>query len=1074
MSRQSGFSLSRGIRPANENGVAMATKTQTKRSKREASPRRKALVVFVSLIMVWSMSPWSQISWADESQSTTTESTEQATTTDDSATSTDEATTSDEQAADEPAATDAQSDEQASAEEPSSDAPTITTQSTAEEDGEYSITIDYVDESGNKLQPSWQGLATSGQTWSKDSPTIDGYELADSTQATLSGTASGDSHYLTFTVTYKKATATYTVTHMKELSPGAYYVADTETLTATAGDTVTVTPKTYSGYKCVTTDLSLTVSADNNASIVLYYDQDPMNYAIYFYTQGTYIAPITGGVGSAVTAPADPTRTGYTFAGWDIDGDGTADTLPTTIPDHNVSAVALWTPQTVNYTIVYWEQDQTDNSKYDFVEATTASGIADSTTPAAPVKNVATGTYKWYQYGHEDAVTIKADGSSVLNVYYDLVDITVNEIVNNSVYKTSTVKFGSTYYYSAASDVEAFYQAATGTSNAYLSYWEVFANEANGNIGHTTINEDRWGRPNFDTKTLNITAVMGTGTYYLHAESYVFQNFDGTYPDTSSIITATTKDVASHRGEIPPTIKGFTVSSGRWSGVWDGDNYDALTWGSWDVANTGLGSFSPSLNFLELRYSRNTYQAVYMSGSTQVASVNHLYEAPYTTTTDCDGSTLTDPTGQGRVFGGWYTNSSFAGTPVTDATMAYQGTIYYAKWVPQTVTVTFDSNGGTAVDSETLDKDTTATQPADPTKASGAEFLGWYYVGANGIPVLYTFSEPVESNITLTAYWKPAHDDVAYTVVHETSDGTILANETGSGEATTTVGTTALSTSDSRRQGYKYVDASTKSIVLSTDTSKNVVTYVYSNDASHSYTVHYVDRATGATLASDYTFTSDKNLVDVTALDISGYKVEESTGWVSADKTECTFYYNSTAAPSMSLTKTVSSGTAAPGDTLTYTLTATNNGDAAATGYWVKDYVPSNTTYVSSDGTYGASSTGKEFASWFFDTIPAGESRTMTLTVKINECSDGTEIDNMALSEITGKTTPPTDIQNTDPDGGSSNKVTTIASSSTPVSASALPRTGDATPMTAFAALATAGLAAVAWGLRRKRNGSAR
>ena len=73
-----------------------------------------------------------------------------------------------------------------------------------------------------------------------------------------------------------------------------------------------------------------------NAALTLYPVWNTNKYTITFDTAGgSEIAPITQDYGTVITAPADPTREGYTFIGWDME-------IPTTMPAENITLKARW------------------------------------------------------------------------------------------------------------------------------------------------------------------------------------------------------------------------------------------------------------------------------------------------------------------------------------------------------------------------------------------------------------------------------------------------------------------------------------------------------------------------------------------------------------------------------------------------------------------------------------------------------------------------------------------------------------------------------------------------------------
>lgn len=108
-----------------------------------------------------------------------------------------------------------------------------------------------------------------------------------------------------------------------------------------------------------------------------------------------------------------------------------------------------------------------------------------------------------------------------------------------------------------------------------------------------------------------------------------------------------------------------------------------------------------------------------------------------------------DPTKLGNTFAGWFSDVDLT-TPYVFDTMPASDITLYAKWTVNSYTLTFNSNGGSAVTAITQDFGSAVTAPADPTKV-GSTFAGWF--GDAGLTAPYVFSTMPGADTTVYAKW---------------------------------------------------------------------------------------------------------------------------------------------------------------------------------------------------------------------------------------------------------------------------------------------------------------------------------
>ena len=121
-----------------------------------------------------------------------------------------------------------------------------------------------------------------------------------------------------------------------------------------------------------------------------------------------------------------------------------------------------------------------------------------------------------------------------------------------------------------------------------------------------------------------------------------------------------------------------------------------------------------------------------------------------------------DPKVNGLTFGGWYTDEDCTdGNEYNFTAPVTKGMTLTAKWTANSYTITFDTDGGSAIDPITQGYGTTIKAPTAPTK-TGYTFAGW----DRAIPA----TMPAE-NMTIKANWTVNQ----YTITFDTDGGSTVA-----------------------------------------------------------------------------------------------------------------------------------------------------------------------------------------------------------------------------------------------------------------------------------------------------------
>lgn len=155
-------------------------------------------------------------------------------------------------------------------------------------------------------------------------------------------------------------------------------------------------------------------------------------YKIEFYTGegGPIVAPkfVVQGEQASSVKPSDPVWSGYRFIEWQLNGVAFDFNQQLT---EDIKLTAKWEPAETTYTIVFWQQQVTDqvnavDKNYEYAGQETRNGIVGQTVAdvIATLENKYTG-FQLNKDKSDQSTILKPEGKSVINVYFDRKIITM-------------------------------------------------------------------------------------------------------------------------------------------------------------------------------------------------------------------------------------------------------------------------------------------------------------------------------------------------------------------------------------------------------------------------------------------------------------------------------------------------------------------------------------------------------------------------------------------------------------------------------------------------------------------------
>ena len=493
----------------------------------------------------------------------------------------------------------------------------------------------------------------------------------------------------------------YTVKHYQQTVAGNDYdeiTGDEQSGWGIAGEQTEAVAKEYTGFTAQSFNQE-TIEADGSTIVEIYYDRIKVTLTIDLDGGQSATALEDGkliGLYGADVLFENPVKSGFKFVGWNA-ADGK---LPATFSVDG-EYTALWSEVSAgnaSYTVKHFQQ-KTDGSGYELsVTDTSSEGPVGSNTEAVAKE------YTGFTVKPFSQETIKADGSTVVEIYYDRIKVTLTIDLDGGQSATALENgkliglYGAPVSFADPIKLDFTFDGWNSEGGklpvtfledgTYKALWAT--GKATYTVRHYQQTDD--GTAYIEVKTEIINGVIGAQTEAV-AEKYPGFTAQAFEQAVIAEGNSTVVEIKYNRISVALTVnlnggttttslqngKLFCLYGGKVSAA-DPVKEDAAFEGWYkDAEFTAPFNFAVPLTKDSSVYARYKYTVSFVTnGGTEAAEV-----------TVKDGETLTLPEVQktGAAFAGWYTDSRFT-APFT-ASSVTKNTVLYARWG---YSVTFNAN----------------------------------------------------------------------------------------------------------------------------------------------------------------------------------------------------------------------------------------------------------------------------------------------------------------------------------------------------------------------------------------------